>query len=64
MSYHVAKDPKPPSGAEPVDEPGLDPNLRSQIMSYRAPDRREAEPEERVDVPKRRRDDTPDSDAD
>lgn len=53
----MTQDKKPPPKEKPLDEHGLDPNVRKRILSYGAPDRRETGPKEKLDVPKRRRDD-------
>jgi hypothetical protein len=58
----MAKDAKPPPKVKPLDEHGLEPNVRKRILSYGAPDRRHADPKATVDVPKgRRRDDHPEN---
>ena len=59
----MANDKKSPSKAKPLDEHSLDPNVRKRILSYGAPDRRQAKGT--VDVPKgRRRDDAAENSSD
>jgi hypothetical protein len=41
----------------PLDEQGLDPNVRGRILSYGAPDRRKADSKETSSDAQRRRDD-------
>ncbi len=56
----MAQDKKPPK-EKPLDEDGLDPNVRNRILSYGAPDRRRPESPNDADTKdRRRRDDEPD----
>ena len=58
----MAKDGKPPSEKEHLDEHGLDPDVRRRILSYGAPDRRKADAKVKPEMPKgKRRDDHPQS---